>query len=66
MRGGWGEAHEDPRITGGKWQSQTRISRSNKTSLLNRTQYARTKKRDSYTGGKGGFSDVIHEKRKVL
>ena len=37
---------------------------SNKTSLLNRIQYAHTKKGDSYTGGKGGFSEAIHEKKK--
>lgn len=78
--GGQGEAHEDPRIAVGKWHRQTRVilihgykkkkkrqeqsSKSNKTSLLNRIQYAHTKKGDSYTGGKGGFSEAIHEKKK--
>lgn len=78
--GGQGEAHEDPRIAVGKWHRQTRVilihgykkkkkrqeqsSKSNKTSLLNRIQYTHTKKGDSYTGGKGGFSEAIHEKKK--
>ena len=47
-----------------KKKRQEQSSKSNKTSLLNRIQYARTKKGDSYTGGKGGFSEAIHEKKK--
>ena len=47
-----------------KKKRQEQSSKSNKTSLPNRIQYARTKKGDSYTGGKGGFSEAIHEKKK--
>lgn len=80
MGGGQGEAHEDPRIAVGKWHRQTKVilihgykkkkrgrsmrSKSNKTSLLNRIQCAHAKKGDSYTGGKGGFSEAIQEKKK--
>ena len=47
-----------------KKRGRSTSSKSNKTSLLNRIQYAHTKKGDSYTGGKGGFSEAIHEKKK--
>ena len=47
-----------------KKKRQGQSSKSNKTSPLNRIQYAHTKKGDSYTGGKGGFSQAIHEKKK--
>lgn len=47
-----------------KRKSRSSSSRSNKTSLLNRIQSAHTKKTERLAGGKSGFLEVIHKKRK--